>query len=49
MISFKLHRFPTDFIRHAVRLHARFTLSFRELEDLFSEPGLVIPYETVQR
>ena len=33
-ISFKRHRFPSEIIRHAVWLHALFTLSFRDVEDL---------------
>jgi hypothetical protein len=33
-ISFKRHRFPPSLILHAVWLHARFTLSFRDVEEL---------------
>ena len=33
-ISFARHRFPPDIIRHAVWLYARFTLSYRDVEDL---------------
>ncbi len=38
-----------DVIRHAVWLYARFTLSFRDVEDLLAERGLDISYETVRR
>jgi len=48
-ISFKRHRFPPDIIRRAVWLYARFTLSFRDIEDLLAERGLDISYETVRR
>jgi len=48
-ISFKRHRFPPEFIRHAVWLYARFTLSYRDVEDLLAERGLDISYETVRR
>lgn len=48
-ISFKRHRFPPDIIRHAVWLYARFTLSYRDIEDLLAERGLDISYETVRR
>ena len=48
-ISFARHRFPTDIIRHAVWLYARFTLSYRDVEDLLAERGLDISYETVRR
>jgi len=48
-ISFKRHRFPPELIRHAVWLYARFTLSYRDVEDLLAERGLDISYETVRR
>jgi len=48
-ISFTRHRFPPDVIRHAVWLYARFTLSFRDVEDLLAERGLDISYKTVRR
>ena len=48
-ISFKRHRFPPEIIRHSVWLYARFTLSFRDVEDLLAEQGLDISYETVRR
>ena len=49
IISFKRHRFPPEIIRHAVWLYARFTLSYRDVEDLLAERGLDISYETVRR
>ena len=48
-ISFRRHRFPPDIIRHAVWLYARFTLSYRDVEDLLAERGLDISYESVRR
>ena len=48
-ICFQRHRFPPDIIRHAVWLYARFTLSYRDVEDLLAELGLDISYETVRR
>ncbi len=48
-LSFKRHRFPGDFIRHSVWLYARFTLSYRDVEELLAERGLDISYETVRR
>jgi transposase-like protein len=38
-ISFKRHRFPADVIRQAVWLYFRFTLSFRDVEELLGESG----------
>jgi len=48
-ISFDRHRFPPELIVHAVWLYARFTLSFRDIEDLLAERGLDVSYETVRR
>ena len=48
-ISFKRHRFPPDIIRHAIWLYARFTLSFRDVEELLAERGIDASYETVRR
>jgi putative transposase len=39
-ISFKRHRFPPEIIRHAIWLYARFTLSFRDVEELLAERGI---------
>ena len=36
-------------IRHAVWLYLRFTLSYRDVEDLLVERGLEVSYETVRR
>ena len=48
-ISFKRHRFPPEIIRHAVWLYARFTLSFRDVEELLAERGVDASYKTVRR
>jgi putative transposase len=48
-ISFKRHRFAPEVIRHSIWLYARFTLSFRDVEDLLAERGLDVSYETVRR
>jgi putative transposase len=48
-ISFARHQFPPAIIRHAVWLYVRFTLSYRDVEDLLAERGLDMPYETVRR
>ena len=48
-ISFARHQFPPAVIRQAVWLHIRFTLSYRDIEDLLAELGLDVSYETVRR
>jgi putative transposase len=39
-ISFARHQFPPAIIRHAVWLYVRFTLSYRDVEDLLAARGL---------
>ncbi len=48
-LSFERHRFPADIIRHSICLYARFTLSFRDVEEMLAERGLDVSYETVRR
>ena len=45
-ISFARHQFPPAVIRRAVWLYMRFTLSYRDVEDVLAERGLDISYET---
>jgi putative transposase len=49
IISFARYQFPPAIIRHAVWLYYRFTLSYRDVEDLLAERGLDVSYETVRR
>src|SRR6516165_6438627 len=46
-ISYRRHRFPPVTIQHAVWLYLRFTLSYRDVEELLAERGLDISYEIV--
>src|SRR5438445_393788 len=48
-ISYRRHRFPPVVIQHAVWLYLRFTLSYRDVEELLAERGLDISYETLRR
>ena len=48
-ISYAGYRFPPEVIDHAIWLYLRFTLSFRDVEDLLAERGIAIAYETVRR
>ena len=48
-VSYSGHRFPSSIIQHAVWLYFRFTLSFRDVEDLLAERGIEVSYETVRR
>ena len=38
-ISYSGYRFPPEIIQRAVWIYLRFTLSFRDVEDLLSERG----------
>ena len=48
-LSFKRHRFPPEIIRHSIWLYARFTVSFRDLEEMLAERGSDVSYETIRR
>ena len=47
-ISYPRHRFPPVVIQHAVWLYLRFTLSYRDVEELLAERGLDISYESAR-
>jgi transposase-like protein len=47
-VSYKRHRFPPDVIRQAVWLYFRFTLSFRDVEEMLAQRGIEASYETVR-
>ena len=47
-VSFKRHRFPPDIIRLGVWLYFRFTLSFRDVEEMLAERGIDVSNETVR-
>ncbi|MCW2239092.1 IS6 family transposase [Azospirillum canadense] len=48
-ISYARHQFPPAIIRHAIWLYLRFTLSYRDVEELLAERGVEVSYETVRR
>ncbi|MFJ1618651.1 IS6 family transposase [Streptomyces sp. NPDC088251] len=47
--SYKGHRYPVEVIADCVWLYHRFPLSFREVEELMFERGVIVSYETVRR
>ena len=49
VLSYRRHRFPPQIIQHAIWLYLRFTLSYRDVEELLAERGFEISYETVRR
>lgn len=46
---YRNHRFPPEIISHAVWLYHRFTLSFRDVEELLAARGIVVSYEVVRQ
>ncbi len=48
-LSYSGYRFPADIIQRAVWMYLRFTLSFRDVEELLAERGILVTYETVRR
>ncbi len=48
-MSYKGFRFPHEIISHAVWLYHRFSLSFRDVEELLFARGIVVTYETVRQ
>src|ERR1700688_581335 len=48
-LSYRRHRFPPPIIQHAIWLYLRFTLSYRDVEELLAERGLEVSYESVRR
>jgi putative transposase len=46
---YKNHRFPVEIISHAVWLYFRFCLSFRDVEELLLERGVIVTYETIRK
>jgi putative transposase len=43
------HRFPPEIISHCVWLYFRFSLSFRDVELLMAQCGVVVTYETIRQ
>jgi transposase-like protein len=48
-ISYARNRFPPEIIQHAVWLYFRFSLSYRDVEDLLAERSIDVSYETIRR
>lgn len=48
-INYSGYRFPLEIIQQAVWLYLRFSLSFRDVEDLLAQRGITVSYETIRR
>ena len=47
--SYHGYRYPPEIISHAVWLYYRFCLSFRDVEDLLAERGIIVSHETIRQ
>ncbi|MCX4775304.1 IS6 family transposase [Streptomyces sp. NBC_01264] len=47
--SYANHRYPVEIIAHCVWLYFRFPLSFREVEEMMLERGVVVSHESIRR
>jgi len=48
-INYSGYRFPPEITQQAIWLYLRFTLSFRDVEDLLADRGVAVSYETVRQ
>jgi len=46
---YKNHRFPGEIISHGVWLSYRFTLSYRDVEELLFERGIMVSHEAIRQ
>jgi transposase-like protein len=47
--SYTGFRYPVEIISHCVWLYHRFPLSFREVEEMMMERGVVVSHETIRQ
>jgi putative transposase len=48
-LSYSGYRFRRDIIQRAVLMYLRFTLSFRDVEELLAERGITVSHESIRR
>ncbi len=48
-LPYKGFRYPREIISHAVWLYFRFSLSYRDVEELLAERGIIVTYETIRQ
>ncbi len=47
--SYHGYRFPREVISQGVWLYHRFSLSFRDVEELLAKRGVIVSYETIRQ
>ena len=48
VVAYKRHRFPPEIISRAVWLYYRFTLRYRDVEEMLTQRGITISYEAIR-
>src|SRR4030088_251128 len=48
-LAYRGHRFPPEISAHAVWLYFRFHLSFRDVQDLLAERGIIVSHESIRQ
>ena len=46
--NYKRHRFPKEIIAHAIWLYFNFNLSYRDVETILAERGVIVSYEAIR-
>jgi putative transposase len=46
---YRRHRFPGEIISHCVWLYYRFSLSYRDIEELMAQQGVRVTYKTIRQ
>lgn len=49
MRTYKRHRYPPQVISHTIWLYHRFTLSFRDVEEILASRGVIVSYESIRQ
>ena len=47
--TYKRYRYPIEIIRHCIWLYYRFSLSYRDVELLMTERGIIVSYESIRQ
>jgi putative transposase len=45
---YKRHHFPAEIISHCVWLYVRFSLSYRDVQEMMAERGVIVSHEAVR-
>ena len=46
---YRRHRFPGEIISHCIWVYYRFSLSYRDIEEMMAQRGVKVSYETIRQ